>query len=481
MDSCDTVERALTGHESFGASSPILDHRRDCLVAQLEVLAPELPSARELLESAPRHSARLFTEPTLRSAIGHAHNQLTATSPRGPHLLPLPACSAVLTEAARYIRDGGTDTPLQDGSLIALRADDDDCRLWSDEHTDDAYGRAFRELVAARYGASPGSFDTDSIEMLRAGARLLDELLPALGRSALRHAHVIACVPDTRRFGSSSRPDLGGVAFLRRSPPSAWWVAEGLLHESTHLKLYDLLGGDTFTQSDGTQRSVLVPWNPSQLCGANRWHAWRVLAAMHVYVHLALLNTVAERRGAELTSRYGPVYGMTGSHRAAARARYLGRQLRAQTECWDLLGPVGRGLTDWLLSLMDVLEPAPAPEGATLHLYLDLYRRETDRVERILADPARHTDTERVLSAIARQDVSRARAILCELGADAHVAELDAAAGYPGIRRIIERCLLAASLDGYRMSESARHDAMVAELVSASSDALHALASPRGP
>ncbi|QUR68263.1 aKG-HExxH-type peptide beta-hydroxylase [Mycobacterium spongiae] len=498
MGACESVERALASQKPFGNDLHILDHRRDCLVQLLEELTPRMPAAGELLDAVAHRPdgdhRRLFTETTLRSAIVHAHKQLTPDTPRGPRLLRLTDCAAVFSAAAGYLERGGTDSPLQDGSLVRLGPSTHHGWIWRDEHPDDTYGRVFRELLTERYVMLPSTPDAGTIDMLTAGARLLDELLPSLAPSTLHHAHIVACVPTSKAFfGSSSRPDLSGTVLLRESLGSPWWVAEHLLHESVHMKLYDLLDGDTLMRSDGryVQRPVVTPWNPSLLSGANRWHAWRVLAAFHVYVHLTLLSMVAERRAPELETTYGAPSGIVESHRARTRAHYLGHQLRAQPMCWNELGPFGQELADWLQShldtLQDALDPAPAPDGSTLHLYLDRYHRETDRVEQLLSERSEHPEAAREqLTALARQDVASARAILGDLGAHRQLDGLDTAlAGlvgaeladhYPEIRRTVETWLLDASPDGYRLSASGTHDAMVGQMVDEASDALYALA-----
>ncbi len=390
----------------------------------------------------------------------------------------------MFTTAARYVENGGTDTPLQDGSLAALGPAPHHGWIWQDEHPNDAYGLALRNLISARYRMLPSTPDAYSFQTLTTGTRLLEELLPSLAPSALHPAHIVGCVPTSKAFfGSSSRPDLGGMLLLNQGLGSPWWVAEHLLHESMHLKLYDLLDGDTLMPSGGgmsVARPVITPWNPSMLAGANRWHGWRVLAAFHVYVHMALLSTVAERRAPELEAAYGPLSGMIDSRRARARARYLGHRLLVKRQCWDELGPVAQGLADWLHSLLDVLDPAPAPDDATLHLYLDLYRRENDRVQRMLADPP--GPLRDALTTLARRDITSTRAILRDLDADQELAVFEAAVtdadlpdGYPEIRRTVEACLLAASPDGHRTSASGVHDEMVGEMVESGSDTLFAL------
>jgi predicted O-methyltransferase YrrM len=132
------------------------------------------------------------------------------------------------------------------------------------------------------------------------------------------------------------------------------------------------------------------------------------------------------------------------------------------------------------------LDPAPAPDGSTLHLYLDLYHRDTERAERTLTEATEHSGAVREeLTVLARQDLASARAILRDRDAHQQLAKLDTAVmgltgaelgdSYPEIRRIVESCLLDASLDGYRMSESGAQDAMVGEMVENASDVLYAL------
>jgi predicted O-methyltransferase YrrM len=493
MEACETVQKAMASAKPFGDDRFILDQMRDRVIERLEQLTPDLPAAGELLDAVTRSPTgdhrRLLCETTLRSAIWHAHKHLALGAPRGPRLLRLTDCAAILRTAARYVEQGGTDTPLQDGSLVPLGHKAHHGWIWRDEHPDDIYGRALRELVIERYRVAPSTPDANTIETIQAGARLLEDLLPSLAPSALHHAHIVACVPTSKLFiGSGSRSDLAGMFFLRERLGSPWWVAEHLLHESIHLKLYDLVAGQTLGPADGGTSSgpVVIPWRPSRLSGGNRFDARRVLAAFHVYVHLALLATVAESRAPQLEATYGPLAGMVDSHRALARARYLGHQLRVQPLCWDDLGPIRRGLADWLHSLLDILDPDPPPDGSAVHLHLDLYHKETDELEQALSQPTEHLGARKEeLSALARRDVASARAILRDLAAHRQLANLDMAVarfpdaeladGYPEIRRVVKTCLLGASVDGHRMSESGTHDALVGEMVHSASDALFAL------
>ncbi|CQD22323.1 O-methyltransferase family protein [Mycobacterium europaeum] len=497
LEACSVIEQAMARQKPFGDDSYILGQLQHCLSERLERIAPNLPPARELLDavaqSGVRDLHRLFAEPTLRSAIVHAHEQIVSGIPYGQQNeggLRLVDCSAVFTAAARYVQEGGADTPLEDGSLVPLGPEPHHGWIWRDEHPNDTYGSIFREVVMQRYGTLPCTPSAGSIEMLTTGCRLLHDLLPSLTPSALHHAQIIAVVPPAGRFigvASGSQFHLGGVIFLRESPVSPWWVAEHLLHESLHHKLYDFRHGHSLIQLNDMvdqERPVVTPWNSSRLSGANRWNTTRTLAAFHVYVHLALLATVAEHRAPELEEAYGPLSDMLESHRARARARYLGQKLQAL--CWNELGAAGHALADWLHSLLDILDPAPAPAGSTVHLYLDRYRNETQQLEDNRAEsPDRWASVRQSRALLVQEDIASTRVILHDLDARGELQRLDASVArfteqelgdsYPEIRRTIEACLTEASLDGWRMSESGRCDAQVGDMVDRASDSLFAL------
>ncbi|WP_158708878.1 hypothetical protein [Streptomyces sp. NRRL S-920] len=106
------------------------------------------------------------------------------------------------------------------------------------------------------------------------------------------------------------------------------------------------------------------------------------------HVHLSLFCTLAERRAPALESTYGPVdapHPMTPGRKVFERAHYLGEQLRSTT--WPELGLAGRGLTDWLTSILRALDPARPPPGATLHLLLHRYLREAAKARKGPPEP----------------------------------------------------------------------------------------------
>jgi hypothetical protein len=382
------IERALVAHTAFGDSRYIFDQLRTCLTYRLERLADHSGAARDLLDALCAAGSdgyeHVLGDTVVRCSILHAHIQLV-TSDRSPRALTVEDCELVLAATARHVREGKRDTPLSDGSLSRLGPDDHQPWLWSDEHPDDIFGRCLRYLLRQQYNAIPvAPSDTEQAHVTR-GIRLLEELVPDLARSALRHAHTLALVPNAGRWtnvASCSQFDLGGTIFLGRSSVNPWWIAEHVLHEALHQKFYDFRHGHSLLDLDLAQKTPLpvrALWNPPRLHKANQWHVHRVFAAFHVYTHLTLFAMVAEQREEELAHEYGPMHETVDSLRAFERAWYLGERLRE--DCWELLGTAGRQMVDWLLAALGFMNPSPPPPGADIHLYLDRYVRESREAE----------------------------------------------------------------------------------------------------
>src|SRR5215471_2924715 len=96
-----------------------------------------------------------------------------------------------------------------------------------------------------------------------------------------------------------------------------------------------------------------------------------------------LLGMIAEEQAPELEQVYGPKLGRPGminSRRALERAHFLGEQIKES--CWDELGLAGKRLIEWLISVLNALDPEPPPKGAYIHLLLDRYRGEAQMAER---------------------------------------------------------------------------------------------------
>jgi hypothetical protein len=158
--------------------------------------------------------------------------------------------------------------------------------------------------------------------------------------------------------------------------------------------------------------TICSPWNSFGRAN-NQWDAFRVYAAFHVYVHLALLGAMIEQRQSEPAEGPGdrsvePIK-VISSRTAIERARYLGHSL--QTTCWDELGVAGKRLHQWLTAVLDVLDPSPGRAGAYVHLLLDLYRNEAHKVR------ASQGADDMEVSALLAEEVDTTRSLLSDLAA----------------------------------------------------------------
>ena len=412
------VETALASHRAFGDSDYIRCQLAVAYRRRLHKLGDTLPEAARLASgldaAAPARQRQLLGDTVLRCAVQHAMRQLHLGDDYG---LPLPQCAALFQQAHAHLRAG-----LPGGPLVAhlppmarLHAagslQDEDTYIWHAWQEDAPYARAFLAVMDDNYGAPLATPTPQERVLLRRGLRLLETLLPRLTASALSHVQLIALFPKLgtwRGKASSSQFRVNGSVFLNQELiGNPWWLAEHLLHESLHQKLYDFRHGHSllapdYAREDGAK--VCSLWNAPDTEGNHYWDAHRTLAAFHVYVHLALLCLLAERQEAALAPQYGPIgQHMSGSRRAIDRARYLGEQLQSTT--WPELGLAGRHMTHWLLDVLDALDTQRRPGGATLHLLLDLYERQSRKLDIYLAQqPPPRSDT---LAAQAQQELAQ--------------------------------------------------------------------------
>lgn len=465
------LEEVLVRQRPFADSDYIREQLEVCYRRRLGKIAARFPVAAELeraigaADAATRY--RVIGDPALRCAIQHAHAQIETEEGVG---LPLAECARLFEAALGVIgaTPPGTLPLNRAGGLERVGAEPHHGWIWSEDHPDDVFGRSFRQVVRLNYGDPVSTLDAAEVAGLKRGERLLAELLPQVAASALGHAHLVAGFADQGFWtgkSSSSQFRIGGAIFLSRAYlTSPWWVAEHLLHESLHHKLYDFRHGHTLLDPDFSREGatrVVSLWNPQELSNANLWDAHRAFAAFHVYVHLGLLALTAERRARELEDRYGPKRDMVSSRTALDRAHYLGGQLR--TTCWRELGLAGRQMAEWLMSVLGYLDPAPPPEGASMHLALDLYQREANAVDRTLRQwgEVRRSRPMEQLAVLAGTEIEAARGILSGLEDRQGLDHLDAelgrhdgprpAAAYPEVRRAITAALQRSSPDGYRL------------------------------
>jgi len=490
-----TIEDALVRHKAFGDSGYIVEQFERVTERRLARISGRLPIAGKLLEELQQADApsrhRLSGNTVIRCAIQHAHYQLECDERYG---LPLADCEKVFETTVHHLQNRRPGTPFENGSIQLERLGTESYHgwVWNEEYPDDVFGRAFRHILKQEYGDGLCTITSDELAMLKKGERLLHDLLPSLAPSALGHAHLLACFSDSGFWKgkvSSSQIRMGGTIFLNRQMlMSPWCVAEHLLHESLHQKLYDFRHGHSLLDPDFSMAErprVCSLWNAQELNKANHWDTHRTFAAFHVYVQLSLLATVAEQRASSLEDRFGPFRGLIESRKALERARYLGEKLGEQ--CAQELGLAGKRLLDWLMVVLDNLDPSPPPKGAYMHLLLDLYQREANKVESVFrqGDGARST-LSRELAPVVKSEVESTRRVLSALDADVELTRFNAEVGrysdeqlgleFPAVRRVIAKSLLGASPDGYalksRAAEGEDPDALVRQMVEAGSERL---------
>lgn len=503
-DELGLLEEVLATHRGFGDSDYIRGQLCLQLARRLDRLAEKLPGAARLRDALSGAASdvrqRVLGEMVVRCAILHAWTQLDTSRAFG---LPLEHCEELLEQTGAYLEAGGQGSPLEAGfsQVERLEIAGHSGLIWSEEHAHDTFGEAFRFLVHWNYGQALVTPGAAAREMLRSGATLLTELVPRLARSALSHTHVIGVfrpVGAWSGIGSSSQFKLGGTIFLSEdSLDSPWRVAEQLLHESLHQKLYDFRRGHSVFPSPGPQDGAKVwsPWNIDDGRGRNYWDTFRALAAFHVYVHLSLFCQLAELRMDELKGSYTTPSGgarMTTSRQAIERAHHLGQTLRAL--CWDDLGLAGHRLVNWLGAVLDALTDVPPPEGAYVHLLLDLYRREVNSIAfrpgALDGPSARAVGRNHPLARLAREELETARAILATVDeSGARRAALDARLSglsdgtspvrFSELRNAIADAILDATVDGFRLerpsSSSIDPDELVRGMVERSSRSLQAI------
>lgn len=490
------IEEALVRHRAFGDSAYIVGQLEVAFLRRLERVAAAMPAAGELLARFPQADAqqryRLAGNTVLRCAVQHAYTRLETGKDAG---LTLAESGQVMERTREHLAQGRSGTPYENGPIVLQRLGELPCHgwIWSDDYPDDAFGHAFRRILDLEYGGQLCSINDEELAMLHQGEALLRELLPDLAVSALTHAHQVGCFPDTgywRGKVSSSQIRMGGTIFLNRNMlRNPWCTAEHLLHESLHQKLYDFRHGHSLLDVDAPLDDaprVVSLWNAQEFNRANHWDTHRAFAAFHVYAQLALLATLAEKRAPELEPRFGRFCGMVTSRKALDRARYLGEQLQAQ--CSSHLGPAGLRMRDWLMTMLDHLDPAPPPRGAYAHLLLDLYVREANRMESLLQGPQAVAESYvRDLAPAAQAEIAASRRILDAVGAQAELQQLDAqldeqegpelARQFPEVRRWIAQALLHASPDGFGLNTRSRAgfdaDLEVRRMVELGSDNLY--------
>lgn len=491
----EEMEKLLSGH-TFGNSDYITEQMHLSIKRRLHKISTHLPVAGQLLDALnqtePFRQYRVIGDTIVRCAVQHAHRQVETGVPYG---LPLQQCAEVFGASLHLLAEGES-APLGSKLVHRLGPDPHDGWIWSEDRPDDVFGRSFLKVVTDNYGDEPRcTLTADELTSVSKGVQLFRELLPHLSRSTLAHTHLIVFFAADRAAtpSSSSEFRLSGTIFLsRRLLASPWWVAEHLFHESLHQLFYDFRAGHSLLTPDSAREGaprICSLWNVPDTSHGNYWDVHRALAAFHVYVHLALLATVAEHRSEETKSRHEAEYGpnrMVGSRRACARAHYLGEQLRVPLY-WEELGQAGKRMVDFFSAVLDALDPSPPHPGAYVHLLLDRYWREAREVEIGLINGTISKDTSDQLRVLSRNEVQSARNALAAADAEFAIGEFDhnfasLPNDQPGMEFVRTRDLVIETLmkvspspDCYQLSDSRVLDEQFKQAVETSSESLKSL------
>jgi HEXXH motif-containing protein len=359
------VSDSLARHETFGHAKSIRRRAAEVLDFTLDILtdpgcAPELSSAAAAGAQRIRSQALVF-DPVVRDALENGLRELKAGR-LGPASAVFAALERIgaqhgagtLEEASLpllYLADGLHGVQLWDPAVIAPGATSRFAELCVDQLQN-------REGIQAE--AVAGS--AQEAELLLSAAALAGDLLGTLATDLFSHVRVVVLVAGQSVFRSASDRGAPGAVFLRLVPgDQPLTVAELLVHESVHHRLYDLYASRSILAAGYQERSsepIVAHWNQPSAFDTNLWSPDRALAAFHVYVHLAVLFTRACEEG---TPR--PRNAAARARQSCERARYLGEQLRGRS---GDLGPDGLRLVEWLLGELARVEKAHPTTATTV-------------------------------------------------------------------------------------------------------------------
>lgn len=243
-----------------------------------------------------------------------------------------------------------------------------------DEMLGDRLMELYRDALGDGQAQAPVSPTSADRATLREGAELLASLMPATGASVLGHITMVGLTRRETQEGplqsmSGGDPLPSSVLLAPERCTSPWLAAESLLHEGSHLKLFDALRTGAVVRN-ATQQ-VPIPWR------IGSWTVIRVFVAVHFYVHLLVFQAAATAADEAVRKRFGPPpaaevidepspgtpAALRGSHRTSAeRARYLAERVLALPE--EALTENGHRFARWLLAVLRLVDQdAPTPQG----------------------------------------------------------------------------------------------------------------------
>ena len=271
------LEEVLARHRGFGDSVYPHEQMRDAHETYLTSVADRMSAAGRMLTvlegAGAEERFRVLGSTVVRCAIHHAHSQLHG---EGSVCLPLERCSAILDAATDLLAAGPVGClPLDAATTRSLRVGRraSDGAAWRMPTTDNILSSAFCELVRQNYGVPAGADRVDLVRV-RTGVGVIVPQCRQRPESRSPGCRVPEQGPG-RGIGSSSQFRLTGTIFLSRELlDDPWTVAEQILHESLHQKLYDFRFGHKMLrpgEAGSPPALVRSPWNAFDAKRTNLW------------------------------------------------------------------------------------------------------------------------------------------------------------------------------------------------------------------
>lgn len=435
-----SFDNVLASTRPFSDPTYIFECTMRKYVDRLKMLEPHLFAAREareaLIQATPLCQHRILGDAITRAAINQALSIVTF----GQDATLLYEMNQIIALTASLLRSNGKIPVSQVGAKLpnSISVFGQPIWFWSNDRADDPASRLFSRLyekqeIGRSVLITPTPGERNSVAR---GIQLLTEVLPELTKSVLHHVSLIClCDPPGNigvgklHFTSFTTILAPGTVFISRSlQSSVWHLAEAILHEALHAKLYDFQHTHSLFLTDDpelTKPVICALWNRPIEEGDNCWPLNRSLFAFHVYVHLGVYFRALQSRLRALEASFGPCSYIdldVCARRALDRAHYLGHTI---ARCSNRLGAAGQALLIWLTNTLRDIDPSPPVPGAYLHLVLDLYQRETEQIVN------NYLENQAFASSIPPRTVARLR---CEIAvAQAIFAKLALAVPAPNI------------------------------------------------
>ncbi|RCH67733.1 hypothetical protein DT019_15915 [Streptomyces sp. SDr-06] len=326
---------ALAEHPVFAQPASIIDRVYETYDFLLECVAPDLWSADS---KGRRVTPDIALDPVSRHAWDQALRSIRDT----------PACRRQLAARADPLHAGATLAATEERAGIhqGIKVSGHRLNLLSDPALPAASHRQFEALFRRHLSAGENAdhlagCTVEESAMVRAAVELMLTTAPELCSGLVRHARYIVAVDGPDAFDSASTQEIPGTAFVAlrcmRTPER---LAEALVHEFVHLRLYDLqTTRSIFAPAYDTESAPTVAPEWHRDSKVSRWPVDRALAAAHVYVHLAAWF---EQRAVD---GGGPDAEQSAETAVLRAASLLDKVARHAQGC---LGPAGQDFLRWL-------------------------------------------------------------------------------------------------------------------------------------